>query len=809
MPQFCDVALPVPVESVFTYRLPQDGAPEIGSRVLVPFRSAREVGVVVRLHDSQPAVECKPVLKVLDPKAVLSPELLRLAEWISQYYLAPIGEVVRSMLPPATGVKRARVLRITDAGLEALHESATRGSSLRAKKSAEEQDAELRVLDKLAGNEPLSEAAMLRLEGARAALESLIRKKWITREDVSDVRDGERGEKIVVLAKDENHAKRTPQQNALLERLQQSGGRLTLTELRQEKFSESALATLLRRATVRIEREVRPFHYSAIPAAPPIELTAAQSAVFERVRHAAKAGQFHVALLHGVTGSGKTAVYLAAMHSVLAAGRSALLLVPEIGLTPAAVANLYAQFGDAVALLHSALTAEERAEQWRRIAAGEARIVVGTRSAIFAPVRDLALIVVDEEQDTSYKQEETPRYHGRDVAVMRGKLENAMVLLCSATPSLESYHNAQQGKYELLELRERVEKRPLPEAEIIDMRQEFQETGEQHLFSRRLSEEIRERLERGEQAMILLNRRGYSPAVLCRACGESLQCKNCAIALTHHKGAQTLECHYCGYRRAVLQACPSCDGDQLFFLGAGSERLEERLQSEFPRARIGRLDRDTVRKRQDFERVLAAFIAGEIDLLVGTQMIAKGHDVHGVTLVGVVGADFALGFPDFRAAERTFQLLTQVAGRAGRGQIPGRVVLQTYFPEHYAIQFAAQHDYAGFCEKELRYRRWMNYPPFTALANVLVRSPKMEQALRSAGRLGEWLKKYAGKEVRVLGPAAAPLVRLKNDYRYHFILKSESRERLNGVLRRLLNYARDQKIPRTQMVVDVDPVSLM
>ena len=809
MPQFCDVALPVPVETVFTYRMPQNGALEVGSRVLVPFRSAREVGVVVRLHDSEPSVECKSVLRVLDAGGVLSPELLRLAEWISQYYLAAIGEVLRTMLPPATAVKRARVLRITDAGLDALHQSATRGSSLRAKRSAAEQDAELYVLDRLAGQGESSESAILRISGARAAVDSLLHKKWIAREDVSDVDERERGEKIIVLAHKQNGARKTPQQSALLESLQQSGGRLALSELRRLKFSQSALATLLHRGVIRIEREARPFHYSAIPAARTIELTAAQRSVLERVREATAGGSFHVALLHGVTGSGKTAVYLAAMQSVLAAGHSALLLVPEIGLTPAAVANLYSQFGDSVALLHSALTPDERGEQWRRITAGEARIVVGTRSAIFAPVRDLALIVVDEEQDSSYKQEETPRYHGRDVAVMRGKLEKAAVLLCSATPSLESYHNAREGKYELLELRERVEKRPLPEAEIIDMRQEFQETGEQHLFSRRLTQEIRERLERGEQAIILLNRRGYSPAVLCRACGESMQCKNCAIALTHHKGAQTLECHYCGYRCGVPRTCPKCGSDQLFFLGAGSERLEERLHAEFPKARIGRLDRDTVRKRQDFERVLAAFITGEIDLLVGTQMIAKGHDVHGVTLVGVVGADFALGFPDFRAAERTFQLLTQVAGRAGRGQIPGRVVLQSYSPDHYAIQFAAQHDYAGFCDKELRYRRWMNYPPFSSLANVLVRSPKLEQALRFAGMLGDWLKKHPNKDVRVLGPAAAPFVRLKNDYRYHFILKSESRERLNGVLRGLLNYGKEQKIPRTQMIVDVDPVSLM
>jgi len=309
--------------------------------------------------------------------------------------------------------------------------------------------------------------------------------------------------------------------------------------------------------------------------------------------------------------------------------------------------------------------------------------------------------------------------------------------------------------------------------------------------------------------MILLNRRGYSPVVLCRACGESVQCQNCAIALTFHKRANALECHYCGYRRSVPRSCPKCGSEHIFFLGTGSEKLEERLHAEFPRARIGRLDRDTVRKRGDFERVLAAFHAGELDLLVGTQMIAKGHDVHGVTLVGVVGADFALGFPDFRAAERTFQLLTQVAGRAGRGTIPGEVILQTYFPEHYAIQCAAGHDYAAFCEKELRYRSWMSYPPFSALANVLVRSPRLEQAMQISGMLGAWLEKHKSKGLRVMGPAAAPLVRLKNDYRYHFIVKSEGRERLNQLLRQMLAHAMEKKVPRTSVIVDMDALSLL
>jgi len=436
-------------------------------------------------------------------------------------------------------------------------------------------------------------------------------------------------------------------------------------------------------------------------------------------------------------------------------------------------------------------------------------MVVGTRSAIFAPVSDLALIIVDEEQDSSYKQEETPRYHARDVAVVRAKMADSVVVLGSATPSLESYFNATKNKYALVELPDRVEQRPLPEVELIDMKQEFQETGQEQVISRKLAEEIRERLERKEQVMVLLNRRGYSPVALCRTCGKTLECKNCAIAMTHHKRARKMECHYCGYTAPVPEKCVHCGSEYVYFLGTGSEKLEELLQGMFPTARIGRLDRDTVRGKEDFERALSAMNQGELDLLVGTQMIAKGHDVHGVTLVGVVGADIALGLPDFRAAERTFQLLTQVAGRAGRGETPGKVVLQTYFPDHYAVQYAARHDFVGFYEKELRFRSWMHYPPYSALANVLVRSDRMEEALQWSGRLGKWFEKTRHEGVRVLGPAAAPILRLKRDYRYHFVLKSASREKLNAVLRSMLAHATSEKIPRTQVIVDVDALWLM
>lgn len=647
-------------------------------------------------------------------------------------------------------------------------------------------------------------------------------------------------------------------QLALLQALREAGGRAPVEQLRELPLPRTTLDTLVRRGLVEIVSEAAEFHVSSLKPRAPLGFvfTPAQRSALEAIRESVAARQFSVSLLHGVTGSGKTAVYLAAMQQVLAEGRSAILLVPEIGLTPAAAAHLHQVFGDQVAILHSALTDDERAEQWHRIRRGETRIVVGTRSAVFAPVSDLALIIVDEEHDNSYKQEETPRYHARDVAIIRAKIAGAAVALGSATPSLESYFNAQKGKYRLLELPERIEKRPLPEVEMIDMRQEFQATGKEDAISRRLAEEIGERLERGEQCMVLLNRRGYSAFLLCRACGETVQCKNCAIALTFHKREYKLECHYCGYTQRVPKVCPACGSEYVQYLGTGSEKLEEQLHAMFPRARIARLDRDTVRGRHDFERVLAALDAGELDIVVGTQMIAKGHDIHGVTLVGVVGADIALGLPDFRAAERTFQLLTQVAGRAGRGESPGKVVLQTLFPEHYAVQFAARHDYAGFYEKEVRYRSWMRYPPFNALANVLLRGESLTEVMRWAGILGKWFEAKpavdgtrstadgsrpgrgdlfsaespprssvseesaaAGREplavnsswtgIRVLGPAPAPLSRLKNEYRYHFVVKAASRSRLNAVLRGLVAHAAVNKISRANLIVDVDAVSLL
>jgi primosomal protein N' (replication factor Y) (superfamily II helicase) len=811
MPEFCDVALAVPLDLAFTYRVPEAMQPVVGGRVLVPFRQQRMSGVVTALHDRAPKVQAKNIFSVLDSSPVLDEALVKLGTWIADYYLAPLGEVFRTMLPLSAEFKRAISYRITDAGHMALHLAGVSGSSARSRKTPEDQAAEFRVLDYLTQRKAVREQSLrTAARASKTVLAGMVRKKWIVREDISDIRDAARTVKVALLKSAEG--KLNSNQQTLIEALTAAGGKLPVETLHALDVPRTTLATLVKRGLIEIVEEPAGFTMSSMKARPTplnFQLNSAQQDALKRIQDNVNARKFSGMLLHGVTGSGKTAVYLAAMRSVLEAGRSAILLVPEIGLTPAVAADLHQVFGDEVAILHSALSDPERAEQWHRIKRGEARMVVGTRSAVFAPVADLALMIVDEEQDSSYKQEETPRYHARDVAVMRAKMANAAVVLGSATPSLESYFNAKKHKYALLELPDRVEQRPLPEVEIVDMRLEFQETGKEQVISRKLAEEIKQRLERKEQVMVLLNRRGYSPVVLCRACGKTLQCRNCAIAMTHHKQSHRMVCHYCGFMAPVPKVCGECGSEYVYFLGTGSEKLEELLHGIFPLARIARLDRDTVRGRDDFERALNALNAGELDLLVGTQMIAKGHDIHGVTLVGVVAADSALGFPDFRAAERTFQLLTQVAGRAGRGQTPGKVVLQTYFQDHYAVQYAAQHDFIGFYEKELRFRSWMHYPPYSSLANVLVRSEKLDEALQWSGILGKWFEQTRHEGIRVLGPAAAPIVRLKRDYRYHFVLKAASREKLNGLLRSMLVYVVQQKIPRTQVIVDVDAIWLM
>jgi primosomal protein N' (replication factor Y) len=829
MSAYCEVALPVPLDRTFTYGVRLGQSPQRGARVIAPFRNEKFIGVVTAIGVKPPVdVEVKYLEAVLDEEPLLSDHLLELAEWTAQYYLAPLGEVLRAMLPLAAEVRRTVYYRIADLGRDILARSmdGDQGKGIaahgrrRANHSAEDQDMERRVLNRLASGEPVKVSTLRTATAAPLPLlAAMVRRKWIVRETAAAERDARRMERFAVLAADARLPALTEKQQAILAELAANGGELPLAELRRRELPSSTLQTLVRRGLVRIDERPEAFRLGGItPSSEAIYLNLAQIDALGTLTQAL--GAFHAFLLYGVTGSGKTAVYLAAMQKALDRGLSSILLVPEIGLTPQTVGLLDQAFGQKVALLHSALTPEERSEQWRRIRRGDAPIVVGTRSAIFAPAPNLGLILVDEEHDQSYKQEETPRYNARDVAVMRAKLAGAVVVMGSATPSLESWQNAERGKYKRIELGDRVMNRPLPEVELVDMRNEFKETSKDQLFSRSLVEQTKAALERGEQALILLNRRGYSFAVMCRSCGEKLECQNCAIALTHHKGqlddhpearaGQRLECHYCGYRRTVPARCPKCDSEHLYYLGAGSEQGEERLADIFPFARIGRMDRDTVRGRYDLEQMLARLHSGEINLLVGTQMIAKGHDIHSVTLVGVVGCDHALSMPDFRAAERVFQLMTQVSGRAGRGDLPGRVVVQTYYPDHYAILAAMKHDYKAFAERELKYRRWMHYPPFGALANVLVQSQKLEEAAGWSAILGKYLvQNNGGGAVRILGPCTAPIARIKGVYRFHMILKSATRKALNEALRGMLEHAAQNDVPRRNLIVDVDALRLM
>ncbi len=801
--QYCDVSLPVPLDQAFTYALPETLRHRVqaGSRLVVPFGPRKLTGVILRCHDEPPAVATREALRLIDATPVLDEELLALGRWIAGYYCAPLGEVLRSMLPLAAEIRRGKVWMLTDAGRDAARQ-------LLLDSSPEDPVAQvLRMLEK----RPLSAGYLAKaLPLADKAVRSLERRGFIVAEQVQTERDPLRApaERLrVELADAAGEAKLNKPERELRAFLELHPGSHNLKDLEETVRNASMAArSLARKGVVTLRPE--PVTVRSGPVRARHELNPAQQVAFDAIREAIGARQFRTFLLHGVTGSGKTEVYLNAIEAVLADGRSALLLVPEIALTPAVAGQFFSRFGDRVAILHSAFTDVERSEQWRRIRNGAASVVVGTRSCVFAPVRNLGLIVVDEEHDGSYKQEETPRYNGRDVAIVRAQAAGACVVLGSATPSLESRYNAARGKYQLLELPGRIEERPMPTVELIDMRQEFLETRKQSTFSRKLLTAIGQRLENGEQTIILLNRRGFSSFVACRTCGARVECMNCSLTLTYHKRDRRLLCHYCGYAEKVPSVCPKCASEHVYFLGLGSERVEEELHLAFPTARIARLDRDTVTGKRQYETVLHDFREGHYDMLVGTQMIAKGHDIPNVTLVGVVSADVGLGMPDFRAGERTFQLLTQVAGRAGRGSVPGIVLTQTVNPDHYAVRMAAMQNYQAFYEKELTFRRSMLYPPFSAMANILVRSERQEMAMRMSADLGMLLTPPPEK-LKILGPAEAPVLRLKNDYRYQFLIKAASRKTLSELLQRIRSFALERKWNATALVIDVDPLSLM
>ena len=807
--RFADVALPVPLDKPFTYELPETLRHRVqpGCRLLVPFAHRKLTGVALACHDQSPPHKARQALRLLDEEPALTDELLRLGRWIADYYCAPIGEVLKTMVPLGGETRTEKVVSLTPAGMEAARHFTRSGSP---------NDPYVQLLRTLEKQPRSADYLKRKLPDSDTALRGLKRKGWLEIETVVKERDPllARGGRLIVAAEDLDAAptKPTKGERWLIDYLADHPGAHDVEALALERKDVATVARrLAKTGVVRLSKiatgDETP---DSTPAKqqPRLKLNPDQQQAFEAARQSIRSNGFQTFLVHGITGSGKTEVYLRAIEESLASGKSALLLVPEIGLTPAVAAQFFARFGDDMAILHSAFSGLERSGQWRRVREGKAHVVLGTRSGVFAPVQNLGLVVVDEEHDASYKQDETPRYNGRDVAVVRAQMAGATVLLGSATPSLESRYNVERGKYQLLSLPDRIEKRPLPRARTIDMRQEFVETGQQSLFARRLDEQIRRRLTQREQIILLLNRRGFSSFVACRSCGERIECQNCSVTLTHHRRDRRLVCHYCEYSEPIPKRCPQCKSEYLYFLGSGSEKVEDLLREHFPRARIARLDRDTVRGRGTYESILHDFREGHCDMLVGTQMVAKGHDVPNVTLVGVVSADIGLGMPDFRAAERTFQLLTQVAGRAGRGSTPGEVLIQTINPEHYAIKFAAAQDYEGFYSQELHFRRLLRYPPFVALAMMIIRSKKLEEALALSGRLGQHLKDLP-RGVRMLGPASAPVAKLKSDFRYQFLIKAEGRKALSQVLKKARAFAVENNWPATALVIDVDPLSLM
>jgi primosomal protein N' (replication factor Y) len=718
--------------------------PETGARVVVPVGTRTMTGVVMgEAAAADVSFTIKPLIKVIDARAFVPADVLELAQWVSDYYLAGPGATLAAALPPhgLTGrVDRFKTIRMAALTPAALDE----------------------FLPKVTGKQ---------------------------REAIEILRGAPHGIATPQLA-------RRGVRGATLARLTSLG----LVSLREE----------------RVDRDPFEHAVSAITPMAVREATAAQRQALHTLLPMATAHAFNVALLHGVTASGKTEVYLRLAEAVRKQRRGVLMLVPEIALTPQVAALFRARFGSAVAIQHSGLSDGERHDQWHRIRSGDVGLVIGTRSAIFAPLKQPGLIIVDEEHDTSYKQDETPRYHGRDVAIMRGKFAQALVVIGSATPTIESYANALDGKYTLVTMEKRVLDRPLANVEVINMREEMAREGLDVVLSRPLLAAMAARLDRKEQSLILLNRRGFAASIICRQCSYVFECPNCSISLTVHRkslsrrspegegGGFQGRCHYCNFAKTVPNACERCAAPYLERIGFGTERVEAEVRKAFPDARVARIDRDTVRRKGSLVETLARVANRDIDILIGTQMIAKGHDFPGVTLVGVISADVGLGLADFRSAERTFQLLTQVAGRAGRGERAGQAIVQSLIPNHYSIRLACAQDYRAFYDKEIEFRRAMRYPPQVAMVNVVVRGRSFTEAMDGAHDLADAARGARG--FAILGPAPAPLTKLRGEHRAQFFLKGTNRRVMREALQ--LAVSRHPRLMK-RVSIDVDPLSML
>ncbi|MGH7509966.1 MAG: replication restart helicase PriA [Gemmatimonadales bacterium] len=801
--RFALVALPLPLAAPYTYRIPETLGDRIaaGARVVVPVRKRELIGVVVEDDAEPPAANARDVLAVPDAEPALSPNLLATARWVAGYYGAPLGLALKSVLPAGMWGESQVIVSLENGSrasggvagevLAWLHRQGGEGSVAAAARALKRPLWD--VIDRLAR----VEAVRLRVQPPDTAAGRLT-------ERVLTIS----GERPTLLER-EPLFKRRPRQRQLYETLETLGGSASIRHLSEQLgFGESVVRALVRRglAQVRHSELLRDPFAGSPSSPPPLSLTSDQTAAVSAIT-ALEPGKG--ALLFGVTGSGKTLVYLEAVRQALTAGRGAIVLVPEIGLTPQTVSRLRGAFGNEIAVLHSGLSDGERADAWRLLRRGERRVAVGARSAVFAPVSQIGLIVIDEEHEASYKSGETPRYNTRDVAAVRSRLEGARLILGSATPSLETFVRSETG-LQLLRLPERVGARPLPAVEIVDLRTAPKVSGTGSVtWTEALDAAIVATLARGEQAILLLNRRGYAAFLQCPECGEVWQCPRCSISLTVHRAPPRLRCHYCGHEEILPLTCRACGNPVQQMRGIGTQQLEQMLAERYPGARITRMDLDTTSTKWSHQRILASVEAGEVDLLIGTQMIAKGLDFPNVTLVGVVDADTGLYLPDFRSAERTFQLLAQVAGRAGRGPKGGRVLVQTRHPGHHALVWAREHDTEGFLRQERALRQDPPYPPATSLVNLLLSGPDEKEVGRRAADVADWCAALIERHalpVGVLGPAPCPLVRIKDRWRWHVLLKGPSES-----LGRLVRYAarRLRREGTTRIVIDRDPVSLL
>jgi len=798
------VALPLALETPLTYRVPIrfESLVRPGVRVLVPLGNRRRVGVVV---DRPEAGEgpLREILEVLDPHPLLDEALLSFTRWVSEYYFDPWGRVLQAALPLDLRMAVARRFRLLPAGREAL-ENPFSGLAAAAR----------RVLTRLAAAEAFSEAQLKKFlsKPEWRAMQDLERRGWVEIDQTSRVPARRPREAWWARAPAAPPAPppRGARQIRVMRRLADApSSGLSVRDLcAQAGTTPAFVRSLAKRGWIDLLSQGMPSEDRGPQpvASAPLVLTLHQEQALGTLVRAAQEGGYQPFLLEGVTGSGKTEVYLRAAEAMAAAGKQSLYLVPEIGLTPLLAETLRSRFGESFAVLHSSLTQTLRSESIRRIRQGRVTLVLGTRSALFAPLGRLGLIIVDEEQDPSYYQSESPRYHARDAALVRAKGSGALIVLGSATPSLETRMAVRKGKLRHLLLPARIQARELPEVRRVDMREEFRATGKAAILSRELSEAIVALREAGDQGMLLLNRRGYATFFMCRACGLRLSCSSCSIALTYHKDRERLICHYCNRSRPVPAHCPACGSGHLHLGGIGTQRLEEEIRRLDPDLRVQRLDRDVMQGSGHAE-ILTRFQRRELDLLLGTQMLAKGHDFPGVTLVGVLFADSLLGLPEFRAAERTYQLLAQVAGRAGRGPRPGRVIIQAFDVGHPALEAAATHRPETFYERELRIRRLADYPPWTALLQIRVEDRSAPRAEERARRLAAALRSIARGRFHVLGPAPAPLARLKSLFRQQILLKGARREMAQAV-RRVLPGQDGERAPRG-IIVEPDPQSLL